>query len=596
MRSTLTDPASVRLKVPTHSQTSEPLCAPRSVNSHVHKRSILQSDSLSGFLHERGRSTVMTSSMGSSFSNSKDSKLVGTEEKGCRDRRSTDVKNDLVKSRSKNDCDGPKTSTFSSTSSLLSRDSTASNTSVHQNPTSSKQTNFPLKNRTQIFPLRSVLDNIRDDGVRILKNENVSSCIDKKTEGQRMIPSKSKIIRKLPVFVPKRISGGWILTSVLGKGGFAFVMAATQVACCPMDSNENPSTEEQSFEEWDITHAAIKVFDRRFLVLEKSRMNNVLREIRFLKQIQDTVGGTLQLRGVSETESALCIVTQHLGTSLHQLFLKTPNSFPDDLKERLIRHILLNLCLTLFFLHETFQIAHRDVKLDNLLLVHKNTLEMLKKTELKYSSSPFSSPDSTLPKDLSVVKLIDFGLAVHDAPAPFANKTMSQSVHRRAFCGTTQYMSPELARRSGCYDAFKVDVWAVGVVAYALTFNTVPFRSPSTANLHDAIRKGILNGREWRQSSNEFLGGVKEFISGLLVIDAEARPTMRDVLKMPWLLKGISFDIDEVSTLNLDFYDVSRRMKLFEGTSDTASAVELLEALYSLDVASPIVLEDGDST
>ena len=44
---------------------------------------------------------------------------------------------------------------------------------------------------------------------------------------------------------------------------------------------------------------------------------------------------------------------------------------------------------------------------------------------------------------------------------------------RSTFCGTPLYLSPEVMKGNR-YDE-KVDVWAVGVLAYELYFGTSPF-------------------------------------------------------------------------------------------------------------------------
>lgn len=72
-------------------------------------------------------------------------------------------------------------------------------------------------------------------------------------------------------------------------------------------------------------------------------------------------------------------------------------------------------------------ICHRDIKLDNLIY----------------------DPDT------QTVKIIDFGFAV------------TSSERLRVPCGTPAYMAPELTLRLE-YKGDKTDMWAAGVVMYAL--------------------------------------------------------------------------------------------------------------------------------
>ena len=62
------------------------------------------------------------------------------------------------------------------------------------------------------------------------------------------------------------------------------------------------------------------------------------------------------------------------------------------------------------------------------------------------------------------VKLCDFGWAV--------NKIKKEEL-RSTFCGTPLYLSPELLKGQR-YDE-KVDLWAIGILAYELFIGCSPF-------------------------------------------------------------------------------------------------------------------------
>lgn len=85
-----------------------------------------------------------------------------------------------------------------------------------------------------------------------------------------------------------------------------------------------------------------------------------------------------------------------------------------------------DLAAALAYMHARF-VIHRDVKPENVLVAEDGAL-----------------------------KLADFGAAVH-APAPHDT--------RRTFCGTAEYVAPELLR--GLYDR-RVDDWALGVLLFEL--------------------------------------------------------------------------------------------------------------------------------
>lgn len=57
------------------------------------------------------------------------------------------------------------------------------------------------------------------------------------------------------------------------------------------------------------------------------------------------------------------------------------------------------------------------------------------------------------------MKLCDFGCATH-------REKISNINRRRSFCGTIDYVSPEMAKDQ-IYDS-EIDVWAIGVIAFEL--------------------------------------------------------------------------------------------------------------------------------
>ena len=93
--------------------------------------------------------------------------------------------------------------------------------------------------------------------------------------------------------------------------------------------------------------------------------------------------------------------------------------------------------------------------------------------------------------DNPVIKVTDLGLS----------KFVDVHTHLKTFCGTPQYLAPEVllsrVRGDGSYD-LKCDMWSLGVILYILLSGVPPFNS------NDAVRQ-IADGdysspwKEWNR-------------------------------------------------------------------------------------------------
>ena len=119
--------------------------------------------------------------------------------------------------------------------------------------------------------------------------------------------------------------------------------------------------------------------------------------------------------------------------------------------------IVTQVCRALGRAH-ALGIVHRDVKPENLFLVHAE-------------QEPF-------------VKLLDFGIAKQAEMPPDAAATQSG-----VLVGSPQYMSPEQLLRPKQAD-FRADLWALAVVAYQALSGRPPFVGDTVAGLIVAITQG----------------------------------------------------------------------------------------------------------
>lgn len=122
-----------------------------------------------------------------------------------------------------------------------------------------------------------------------------------------------------------------------------------------------------------------------------------------------------------------------------------------------VASVVNQMLLALNFMHSK-NIMHRDIKPENIMC----------------------EDCEDLPNEKIYIKLTDFGFAVKYDP----NKKEQLSV------GTPLYMAPELCERKP-YDN-KVDVWAVGVIAYYLLVGQTPFMNRHQRR-PDKIQEGIFH-------------------------------------------------------------------------------------------------------
>ncbi|KAJ3309532.1 ER degradation-enhancing alpha-mannosidase-like protein 2 [Boothiomyces sp. JEL0838] len=100
------------------------------------------------------------------------------------------------------------------------------------------------------------------------------------------------------------------------------------------------------------------------------------------------------------------------------------------------------------FLHSS-KVVHRDLKLENILLnQHGNVL------------------------------VSDFGLG----------KSFQKSDYMKTFCGTPNYTAPEVAAGMP-YHGKQIDIWAMGIILYAMNAGRLPFEGDSLKELFHKIRK-----------------------------------------------------------------------------------------------------------
>ena len=149
-------------------------------------------------------------------------------------------------------------------------------------------------------------------------------------------------------------------------------------------------------------------------------------------------------------------------------------------------------------------IVHRDLKPENLLLTKEHLL-----------------------------KIIDFGLSNYF----IENETELLSTP----CGSPCYASPEMIAGKK-YDGDKIDIWATGIILFAMLCGYLPFEDKNNEVLFDKILECKI------EFPNYLSEEAKDLINKILVVDPQKRITIPQIKKHSFFLKGKNL-FDEVFTI-----------------------------------------------
>ena len=175
------------------------------------------------------------------------------------------------------------------------------------------------------------------------------------------------------------------------------------------------------------------------------------------------------------------------------------------LTENKARDWFYQIADALAFLHEKFGIAHRDIKVENVLFG----------------------------KDYQC-KLTDFGFARACFEGNAAYLKLSET-----YCGTEPYYAPEIIEREP-YNSFLSDVWATGVVLFAILNNKFPFRYN---DLKMMLKDQYARTYKWREGVEANISKeCKDLIMKMLEPDTKKRIMMSEVLQHPWLKDKLKED------------------------------------------------------
>ncbi|ORY85092.1 kinase-like domain-containing protein, partial [Protomyces lactucae-debilis] len=194
--------------------------------------------------------------------------------------------------------------------------------------------------------------------------------------------------------------------------------------------------------------AALKVVDLQPKDIDPARLlTTIQREIELLQTVRHPLIVSLLGHRMMQ-DRALLLLPYHPGGDLYTLAAEHREAMTNV---SLVKRIMAELVVAVSHLHER-NIVHRDLKLENVLIRHKqeSILEHLAQ------GTAFESP---------LTALTDFGLA------RFIDPEEPDLVTR---CGSEDYAAPEIIMGQR-YDGRQTDAWALGALFYSLLEGRLPF-------------------------------------------------------------------------------------------------------------------------
>eukprot|EP01017_Pseudomicrothorax_dubius_P024994 TRINITY_DN2663_c0_g1_i6.p1 TRINITY_DN2663_c0_g1~~TRINITY_DN2663_c0_g1_i6.p1 ORF type:complete len:489 (-),score=92.88 TRINITY_DN2663_c0_g1_i6:35-1501(-) len=224
---------------------------------------------------------------------------------------------------------------------------------------------------------------------------------------------------------------------------------------------------------------AVKIIDKRKRTTSIDR-ENLVKEVQIHSQLSHP--HIIAFLDAQENDSHLYIILEHAPKgSLFSFISKRRRIEETDAKR-----LFYQCALAIAYLHDQ-GLVHRDFKPENVLLDN----------------------------DLNA-KLCDFGW------------TTDISQERGfPFCGTYEYMAPEMVSRERY--GKELDVWALGVLLFEMLNGHSPFRGSSTKEVLENIKANRL-ARFKEDVPNE----ARELITAILRPDPLRRPTIQQILKYSW--------------------------------------------------------------
>ena len=311
----------------------------------------------------------------------------------------------------------------------------------------SKVINEDNKKLTNENPLKlALLDQ------KIYDTENSTDITDKQNDSNYNQQKQEKII------------GNYLIEKQINKGTFSKIFLGKHII-----------TGEK---------VAIKRFDKSLYKNDLQNLKRLKKELEILKTVMHE--NIIKLLEIIEINNIIYLITEYCPSDLSSQIIinqKLPEGQALKYFEQIIN--------ALNYLHEN-GIAHRNLKLDNILLTKNNTQ----------------------------IKIIDFGLSTFYSK----NSLLSSPVGAVVYCPPEMHLSQN-------YSGELSDIWNAGLVLYSMVCGYLPFHDDN----EDINIKHIISG--FYQIPSFVSENCAEVIKKCLEVDPSKRVCFNELIKLKWIKK-----------------------------------------------------------
>ena len=337
-------------------------------------------------------------------------------------------------------------------------------------------------NNNKIFQVEPESSRLKSTNIkRMIKKNSFEN--EKKKDGVSEINKKLRTLSSSPYtikatmnknintyFNPRQnenIISQYEIGKIIGKGAYAVVKIC-----------KNKITQEKF---------AIKIYEKKNLkdhIIKKC----ITKEIEILKKLNHP--NIIKLYDVFYTDKYISLIQELVnGISLRDYYnseIRNQKGISENKYKFLT--IIFKQILSAFDLIHKKGIAHRDIKLENILMTKNNE-----------------------------IKIIDFGFGMYN---PRNNP-------QKFFCGTPNYMAPEIIMKKE-YNGQKADIWSIGVLIYKLFCADFPFKGKNQKELYTQIIKGKFKIKDYVPED------VKKIIDKMIKVKPNQRISCEQALLSQW--------------------------------------------------------------